>query len=77
MPYYRWNAEKNAQLTAERGISFEQAVKHIERGDLLDVYEHPNQMLYPVQQLLVIRVGQYVCVVPFAARNLTFAVGSA
>ena len=65
MPYYQWNAAKNAQLKAERGISFEQVVMHIEGGDLLDVYEHPNQARYPGQQLLVVRIGEYVYLVPF------------
>ena len=65
MPYYQWNAEKNAQLKAERGVSFEQVVMHIEDGDLLDVCEHPNQARYPGQQLLVVRVGAYAYVVPF------------
>jgi uncharacterized DUF497 family protein len=65
MPYYQWNAAKNALLKAERGISFEQVVMHIESGDLLDVYEHPNQARYPGQQLLVVRVGEHACVVPF------------
>ena len=65
MHHYQWNAEKNAQLKAERGISFEQAVMHIEGGDLLDVYEHPNQARYPGQQILIIRVGNYAYVVPF------------
>jgi hypothetical protein len=63
--YYQWNAEKHEHLKAERGISFEQVVMHIEGGDLLDVYEHPNQERYPGQQLLVVRVGNCACVVPF------------
>ena len=65
MRYYQWNTDKNEQLKAERGVSFEQVVMHIESGDLLDVYEHPNQARYPGQQLLVVRVGEYACVVPF------------
>ena len=65
MPYYQWNAEKNEQLKAERGISFEQVVMHIEGGDLLDVYEHPNQKRYPGQQILAVHVGAYVYLVPF------------
>jgi uncharacterized DUF497 family protein len=65
MPYYQWNMDKNEQLKAERGVSFEQVVMHIEGGDLLDVYEHPNQARYPGQQILVVRVGEYVWVVPF------------
>jgi uncharacterized DUF497 family protein len=65
MHHYQWNTEKNVKLQAERGISFEQAVMHIEGGDLLDVYEHPNQTRYPGQQILVVRIGNYAYVVPF------------
>ena len=65
MPYYQWNKEKNEQLHAERGLSFEQVVMHIEGGDLLDVYQHPNQERYPGQQILVVRIGEYAYVVPF------------
>ncbi len=65
MPYYQWNREKNEQLRADRGLSFEQVVMHIEGGDLLDVYEHPNQKRYPAQQILIVRIGAYAYVVPF------------
>ncbi|TVQ39184.1 MAG: hypothetical protein EA384_07175 [Spirochaetaceae bacterium] len=34
-------------------------------GDLLDVDQHPNQDRYPGQQILVVRIGEYVYVVPF------------
>ena len=65
MDYYQWNPEKNEQLKAERGLSFEQMVMHIEGGDLLAVNDHPNQGRYPGQQILVVRAGDYVCLVPF------------
>lgn len=65
MDHYRWSPEKNEQLKVERGICFEQVVMHIEGGDLLEVYEHPNQRRYPGQQILVVRVGAYAYVVPF------------
>ena len=65
MPYYQWNKDKNEQLKVDRGLSFEQVVMHIEGGDLLDVYQHPNQDRYPGQQILVVRIGEYVYVVPF------------
>jgi len=65
MPHYQWSAENNAQLKAERGLSFAQVVMHVEGGDLLDVYEHPNQGRYPGQQVLVVRVGTYAYLVPF------------
>ena len=65
MDHYRWSLDKNEQLKAERGLSFEQVVMHVEGGDLLDVYEHPNQERYPGQQVLVVRVGAYIYLVPF------------
>jgi hypothetical protein len=36
MSFYRWNILKNEWLKKERDISFEEAVWHIEHGDLLD-----------------------------------------
>lgn len=59
VPYYPWNTDKNEQLKAVRRISFEQVVMHIEGGDLLDVYEHPNPTRYPGQQIPIVRIGDY------------------
>ena len=69
MDYYQWDHEKNNLLKAERGVSFEQVVMHIERADVLDVYEHPNQKKYPNQQILVVRIEDYACLVPFVESN--------
>lgn len=38
---------------------------HIERGDLLDVYEHPNREHYSNQQILVVQIQDYAYLVPF------------
>ena len=65
MVYYRWDHEKNEKLKAERGIGFEQIVLHIERGDLIDVVKHPNQAKYPNQQLLIVKIKEYVYLVPY------------
>jgi uncharacterized DUF497 family protein len=65
MTFYKWNHEKNEKLKAERGISFEQVILHIEHGDLIDVVEHPNQSKYPNQQMLVVKIKEYVYLVPF------------
>ena len=46
MKYFDWDDAKNAKLRAERGIGFEDIVFHIERGDLLDILEHPNPDRY-------------------------------
>lgn len=60
-----WNAKKNAQLKAERGVSFEDVVFHINAGDILDTVDHPNQERYPGQQIHVIAIEDYVYLVPF------------
>ena len=60
-----WNAEKNALLKADRGVSFEDVVFHVMAGDILDTVDHPNQDRYPGQQIHVIAIEQYVYLVPF------------
>ena len=44
MDYYKWDNQKNEKLKAERGIEFERVVMHIERGDVLGLFVHPNQI---------------------------------
>jgi len=65
MAIYRWNAEKNLLLKEARGVSFEQVVMHIERGDLLDVIAHPNSERYPNQKVLILNIGDYIYTVPY------------
>lgn len=65
MEYYKWDNQKNELLKAERGISFEQIVLHIDRGDVLAVIAHPNAKRYPNQQLLIVAVNGYAYLVPF------------
>ena len=57
--------EKNEQLRRERGITFEEIVLHIEKGDVLDLLEHPNQERYARQRLFVVAVDSYAYLVPF------------
>jgi len=46
------DSEKNEKLKAERNISFEEMVFHIERGQVLDILEHPNKKKYPTNSYL-------------------------
>ena len=69
LDYYEWDNEKNIKLKAERGISFEQVLMHIERGDVLDVVKHPNQKKFPNQQILVIEIHNYTYLVPFVEND--------
>ena len=63
--YFAWDEAKNAKLKSKRGIGFEDVIFHIERGDLLDVLEHPNPERYGGQRIFVVRREDYVHLVPF------------
>jgi hypothetical protein len=53
--YFAWDTVKNAKLTADRGIGFEDVVFHIERADLLDILEHPNPERYVGERIFVVQ----------------------
>jgi uncharacterized DUF497 family protein len=65
MKLFAWDPGKNARLQHERGVSFEDVLFHIQAGDVLDVFDHPNQERYPGQKIYVIDIEGYVCLVPF------------
>jgi len=61
---FDWDEEKNRFLKESRGISFEEAVFHIQNGDLLARLDHAN-LRYAHQQIFVVRIADYVYAVPF------------
>ncbi len=65
MKFFAWNDAKNAKLRADRGIGFEDIVFHIERGDLLEILEHPHPDRYPEQRIFVVQRDEYGYLVPF------------
>jgi hypothetical protein len=69
MKYFSWNNDKNDQLRQERSITFEEVIFHIQKGDLLDVLEHPNQERYEGQNIFVVKIEEYVYLVPFVESN--------
>ena len=71
MKYFDWDDAKNAKLRTERGIGFEEIVFHIERGDLLDILEHPNPERYGGQRIFIVRREDYVYLVPFVEDEQT------
>jgi len=60
-----WDPAKNELLKTERGISFEEVVFHMQAGDILETYDHPNQARYPGQHIHEIVIEEYVYLVPF------------
>jgi uncharacterized DUF497 family protein len=69
--YFDWDDAKNATLRAERGIGFEDIVFHIERGDLLDILEHPSPERYAGQRVFVVQREDHVYLVPFVEHEHT------
>ena len=65
MKFFAWDDATNAKLRADRGIGFEDIVFHIERGDLLDILEHPNPNRYAGQRVFVVQRDDYVYLVPY------------
>ncbi len=64
-----WSSEKNEKLIAERGISFDDVVYHLEQGNVLDDIDHPNQEKYPNQSILVLEINNYAYIVPYVEND--------
>jgi uncharacterized DUF497 family protein len=62
---FAWDDAKVPTLRKERGIGFEDIVFHVDRGDLLDILEHPNPDRYAGQRIFVVQREDYVYLVPF------------
>lgn len=65
MKYFTWNNEKNQLLKAERNISFESVIYHIEKQHILDIVQHPDQEKYKGQKIFIINIDNYAWLVPF------------
>ena len=65
MKHINWNTQKSLKLKELRGICFEDVVYYIEKGDVLDDYEHPNQKRYSRQRIMVIGVDNYAYLVSY------------
>jgi uncharacterized DUF497 family protein len=68
-PHYEFSADKNQQLIKERGISFEDVIVAIEEGAVLEIVPHPNPAKYPNQEIYVVNLNNYVCLVPFVRKD--------
>jgi len=65
MSVFQWNNEKNEWLKEHRGVCFEQVVILMEREEVLDVLEHPNQEKYPGQRIAIVRINDFAYVIPY------------
>lgn len=65
MKFVNWNTEKSAAFKASRGVCFEDVVFYIEKGGILDDYQHPNRQTYPGQRIMVVCIENYAYLVPY------------
>jgi uncharacterized DUF497 family protein len=65
MKVFRWDNEKNEWLKQNRGVCFEEVVILMEREDVLEIVDHPNQTKYPGQKIATVRLGDYAYLVSY------------
>ncbi|MDP3028318.1 MAG: BrnT family toxin [Deltaproteobacteria bacterium] len=65
MKVFRWDNEKNEWLKQNRGVCFEEVVILMEREDVIETIEHPNQDKYPGQKIAIVRIDNYAYLVPY------------
>lgn len=65
MKVFRWDNEKNEWLNQNRGVCFEEVVILMEREDVIETIEHPNQDRYPGQKIAIVRIDDCVYLVPY------------
>jgi hypothetical protein len=56
--------------------AFEDIVFHTQRGDLLDLLEHPNPDRYSGQRIFIVQRDDYVFVVPFVEDKHTVSLNT-
>jgi uncharacterized DUF497 family protein len=69
MKVFRWDNEKNELLKNNRGVCFEQIVILMEREDVLETVEHPNQNKYPGQKIATVMIDDYAYLVPYVQKS--------
>jgi len=69
MKVFRWDNEKNELLKNNRGVCFEQVVILMEREDILETIEHPNQNKYPGQKIATVMIDDYAYLVPYVQKS--------
>ncbi len=65
MKYVDWSAEKNEWLRRERDIGFDDIRVALDEDGLFDIIPNPNTRRYPRQKVFIVKVREYVYIVPF------------
>ena len=69
MRVFRWENGKNEWLNENRGVCFEEVVILLERKEVLEIVDHPNQDKYPGQKIATVKIGNYAYLVPYVQES--------
>lgn len=69
---FTWSGAKDLWLRATRGIGFEDVVRAIRAGDLLDVAVRTGPSRHAGQRILIVRFAGYAWLVPFVEDGREF-----
>ena len=62
---FDYSEEKNIVLKEIRRVGFEDIIKAINKGGLLDDIDHFNKKRYPNQRILIVKLKRRVYAVPY------------
>ena len=65
MKFLAWDETQNATRRKARGVVFEDIAFHLERGDILDILEHPSPDRCSGRRVFVVQHYDEVFLVPF------------
>lgn len=66
--HFDWDPGKNEEIQQKHGISFEEIVSLISRGNLVKVVANKSPK-YPDQKVMLVRRGSAIYMVPFENRD--------
>lgn len=68
----KYDEVKNNWLKEKRGISFEEIIKAITKGEIVTIINNPNRKKYPTQKIYLIKLKNYIYSVPFVEEKEYF-----
>lgn len=69
---FDWDSEKNELLKKQRGLCFEDVILAIDNNELIKITNHFNTEKYPHQQIIIVKLNDYIHYVPFVLQDDTF-----
>lgn len=61
----RFSEEKDRWLIEKRGIGFKEISQKIIKRRMIRIIKHPNKKKFPKQKMFLVRVKDYIFIVPF------------